>query len=158
LDRELAVARTGSGATTPRIDSPAPFSTSRRPILTGRRTGRGGAVNYAENVSEEEESEEEEEDEEMPEPASDPEDADYGRGGRRRGDRDRSAGYGMAATPVSRPWNQMGQAEQAATIRAGKLRKRKEEMDRGWTWLGARVPGDMVKSRIVKTPTRHVYP
>lgn len=115
-------------------------------------------MNYAENVSEEEESEEEEEDEEMPEPASDPEDADYGRGGRRRGDRDRSAGYGMAATPVSRPWNQMGQAEQAATIRAGKLRKRKEEMDRGWTWLGARVPGDMVKSRIVKTPTRHVYP
>jgi len=154
LDRELAVARTGSGATTPRVDSPAPFPTSRRPILSGRRGGRGGAVNYAENMSEEEESEDEEE-EQIVEPASDPEDADYGRGGRRRGDRDKSAGHG--ATPISRPWNQMGQAEQAATIRAGKLRKRKEEMDRGWTWLGDRVPGDRVRGYVAKG-TKHIHP
>lgn len=137
LDKELFSARPGSGASTPRYDSPA----GRRPTtLSGRRTGRGGTVNYAEDGSEEED--EDEDLEEIGEAPSDPEDMDYGGGGRRRR---RAAEWGGA-----------GSTEQQAAMRAGKLRKKKEEMDRGWTWLGDRAPGDRVRSQVVR-PTKHQY-
>ena len=153
LDRELATARSGSGASTPRLDSPASFA--RRTTLSGRRIGRGGAVNYAEKESEDEVEEEEEDDEmsDVQEATSDPEDGDYGGrgGGRRRVDRDRSSGI----TP-GRVWMGIGTAEQQAAMRAGKLRKKRDEMDRGWTWLGDRVPGERVRSQPFKG-TQHHY-
>lgn len=139
LDRELANARSGSGTSTPRYDSPA----ARRPTtLSGRRTGRGGAVNYAEKESDDEEEEvEEEEEEEIREAPSDPEDMDYGGGRKRRRGGD---------------WGGTGSTEQQAAMRAGKLRKKRDEMDRGWTWLGDRVPGERVRSQQVRA-TNHSY-
>ena len=41
-------------------------------------------------------------------------------------------------------------------VRAGKLRKKKDDLDRGWTWLGDRVPGERVKSSLAKA-TKHQY-
>jgi len=144
LDRELANARSGSRASTPRYDSPAG---RRAPptTLSGRQTGRGGAVNYAEDGSEDEEEEEE-----IVEAASDPEDTDYGGGGRKRrrggggGDYGGAGGRGNLSN------------EYQVAMRARKLRKKKDELDRGWTWLGDRVPGDRVRSTIVRS-TKHQY-
>ena len=93
------------------------------PAPTGRRGGRR-QVNYAE-IEEDEEEEEEEPDE----PPSDPEDTSYAGGarGRRRVD------------------------DLATQARAGRLKKRKDEMDKGWTWLGERAPADRVRN----TPVGH---
>jgi chromatin structure-remodeling complex subunit SFH1 len=151
LDRELAVARSGSGTSTPRVDSPAPFRQSRPPLQSTASGRRRGPINYAEKASDDEDSEDEEEDlTDVQEAASDPDDADYGsKSTRRRGDRDRDASQGVAgaSTPIARPWSAMGPAEQQATIRAGKLKRKKDDMERGFTWLGDRVPGERVRSR-----------
>ena len=98
------------------------------PAPTGRRGGRR-QVNYAEM---EESSEEESEPEEPP---SDPEDSSYAGGarGKRRGD----DVQGMA--------------------RAGRLKKRKDELDKGWTWLGERTPAEWVRGAQVR-PSRMTYP
>jgi len=135
LDRELLTARPASGASTPRYHSPARGRTT----LFGRRTGRGGAVNYVDQGSDDDE--EGDEDDEVGEAASDPEDRDDGGGG---GGRKRRAGWGIGA------------AEQQAAMRMGKLRKKREELDRGWTWLGDRVPGERVRGQAVRA-TKHQY-
>ena len=93
-------------------------------------------LNYAEDGSDVDEDEDEEED--VGEAPSDPDDTDYG-GGRRRNARTERAAVGSIDQQ-----------------RIGKLRKKKDEMDRGWTWLGDRVPGDKVRSQLVK-PTKHQY-
>ena len=139
LDRELANARSGSaGMSTPRYDSPA----RRAPptTLSGRRT-RGGAVNYAEDGSDVDDDEDEEGDE-VGEAGSDLDDTDHGGGGRKRR---RGAEYGGT-----------GSSEQQAAMRAGKLRKKRDELGRGWTWLGDRVPGDRVRSVAVRQ-TKHQF-
>ncbi|RSH92744.1 Chromatin structure remodeling complex protein sfh1 [Saitozyma podzolica] len=132
LDREIAAVQSGSGASTPRFDSPAPFP--RKQTTTTTFSGRRGrVVNYAEK-----ESEDEDEDDmsDIGEAPSDPEDMSYGeRRKRATSALDRSAG---------------------AAMRAGRLRKKREEMERGWTWLGDRAPGDRVRS-IRARPTRHQY-
>ena len=152
LDRELAAARSGSGASTPRPDSPAPLARAKT-TMSGRRTGRGGAVNYAEKTSDEEESESELS--EMEEPASDPEDTSYGE--RRRRDRS-SIGVtaGSSSKPLNAGWANFGTPEGQAAMRAGRLKKKRDEMDRGFTWLGDRVPGERVTSRLSRL-TRHTY-
>jgi chromatin structure-remodeling complex subunit SFH1 len=143
LDRELALGRAGSGASTPRVDSPAPHASARRPTLSGRRSGRGGAINYAEKPSDDEsESEEEDDLSDLQDAPSDPDDTDYGRAGKRRTDRDRSSG-----AVAAKPWSQMGIAEQQATLRARKLKKRRDDAERGWTWLGDRAPADRTRSQ-----------
>lgn len=159
LDREVVAAKGGnSGASTPRPDSPAPPYSAKRPALqstlSGRRTGRGGAVSYVEKESEDEDEEDDEddaeEDDDVEEAASDPEDADYGaRGGRRRTDRVRSHDLLPGRGSV-------GVNETQASARAGKLKKRKDELDRGWTWLGDRAPGERVRSKAFKG-THHLY-
>lgn len=108
--------------------TPARFD-SPAPAATGRGRGRR-QVNYAE-VEEEEDSEPSEPDE----PPSDPEDSSYAGGarGKRRGDDVRD----MART--------------------GRLKKRKDEMDKGWTWLGERAPGERVSSTAVRLK-RPQYP
>lgn len=114
-------------------------------------------VSYAEKGSDDESEEEEEEDEEsdIQEAASDPDDTDYGRAGKRRSERDRSGAPGTG-TPSLKPFSQMGIAEQQATIRARKLKKKQEEAERGWTWLGDRAPGERVRSQAHRG-TKHQY-
>ena len=137
LDRELGNVRSGSGTSTPRYDSPA---ARRQTTFSGRRTGRLGAVSYAEEASDEEDEDGEEE-EEIGEAPSDPDDMDYGRSGRKRKKGERTGVGGM---------------DHQAAIRLGKLRKRKDELDRGWTWLGDRVPGERVRSQLVRA-TNHQF-
>jgi chromatin structure-remodeling complex subunit SFH1 len=159
LDRELAAARSGSGASTPRFDSPAPIG-RRTTTLSGRR---GRAVNYAEKESEDEE--ESDDISEIEEPPSDPEDTSYGGERRRRGASalDRSARGEKLRREAERMAQVLGAGgavggpvDVQAAMRAGRLRKKREEMERGWTWLGDRVPGDRVRSVRVR-PTKHHY-
>jgi len=98
-------------------------------------------VNYVDQGSDDDE--EGDEDDEVGEAASDPEDRDDGGGGG-GGGRKRRAGWGIGA------------AEQQAAMRMGKLRKKREELDRGWTWLGDRVPGERVRGQAVRA-TKHQY-
>lgn len=128
LDREV-IAGHMSGASTPRVDSPAPGRRGRTTTTTmsGRRAGR---VNYAEA---EEESDEESSDEEIEEAASDPEDDTYGERRVRRRDKD---------------------AEQVAT--KIKIRRKQAEQEPGWTWLGDRVPAERVRSEVAKL-TKHKF-
>ncbi|ORY24684.1 hypothetical protein BCR39DRAFT_546165 [Naematelia encephala] len=55
-----------------------------------------------------------------------------------------------------RGWTGTGSTEQQAAMRAGKLRKKREEMDRGLTWLGDRTPGERVLTRRARM-TAHTY-
>lgn len=130
LDRELAGARS-SGQSTPRIESPAPHLSRKNTTttLSGRRAGR---VNYAEK--EESEEEEESSEDEIGEAASDPEDDNYGERRRRRD------------TGLS--------ADHLASMRIGRIKKKHTELERGWTWLGDRVPAERVKSEIARV-TKH---
>ena len=144
LDREIA-GGTASGTATPRYDSPVPAST-RRPGLAGRPSGRRTTVNYAEAGSDEEESEEEEDDEPQ-EAGSDPEDGNWGGRDRRRRD---------TGTPAGRP-SMAGQMDRDVAARVMRMRKRNEDLERGITWLGDRVPGDKVRSVQFKA-SRHQYP
>ena len=137
LDKELFATGSHSGASTPRNESPAPFGRPPRSTVSGRRTK---LVSYAEKESSDEEEDEESE---LEEPASDPEDDDYGGTGRRR----RDAGLRSERT--------LGTPIETAMTR--RLRRKKEDMDKGWTWLGGRTPGERVKS-VIKNPTRHVWP
>ncbi|WWD18147.1 hypothetical protein CI109_102596 [Kwoniella shandongensis] len=162
MEREMNTAgRGGSGTGTPRYDSPVPATAGgggggRRStaaaaaLLSGRR---GRVVNYAEKASDDEEDDDEDESElsDLDEPASDPEDETFGhrgpvkRGpGRPRKDRGDSAMFGGA-----------GADHQAAT-KSSKLRRKKEEMERGWTWLGDRTPGERVRSQLARG-TKHDY-
>ncbi|KAK4686922.1 chromatin structure-remodeling complex subunit SFH1, partial [Tremellales sp. Uapishka_1] len=134
LDREVVNSGRASGTSTPRHDSPAPFGKRASTSFSGRRTGRGAVVSYAEKDSSEEEEEEEEE---FEEPPSDPEDDNYGRESRR-------------------PRRDKGFELQQPSAKMGRLRKRKDELEKGWTWLGARTPGDKVRSQVVKM-TKHNY-
>ncbi|WOO85705.1 Chromatin structure-remodeling complex subunit sfh1 [Vanrija pseudolonga] len=134
LDRELAGARS-SGQSTPRIESPAPHLSrkSTTTTLSGRRAGR---VNYAEK--EESEEEEESSEEEIGEAASDPEDDNYGERRRRRD------------TGLS--------ADHLASMRIGRIKKKHSELERGWTWLGDRVPAERVKSEIARVTKHKIVP
>lgn len=103
-------------------------------------------VSYAEQGSDDDEDEDEDEEESDPEdPPSDPEDTSYGgRGGTRKRERERSGhtlhnGY-----------------DTQAGAKQSRLKKRKDEMDRGWTWLGDRCPGERVRSQRVPM-TKHHY-
>jgi chromatin structure-remodeling complex subunit SFH1 len=158
LDREIAAVQSGSGASTPRFDSPAPFS--RKQTTTTTFSGRRGrVVNYAEK-----ESEDEDEDDmsDIGEAPSDPEDMSYGeRRKRATSALDRSAGGEKLRREAERMAQSMGgpgggPVDVQAAMRAGRLRKKREEMERGWTWLGDRAPGDRVRS-IRARPTRHQY-
>ncbi|KLT45638.1 SNF5-domain-containing protein [Cutaneotrichosporon oleaginosum] len=129
LDAEFALARS-SGASTPRVDSPAPGRISRTTTTTmsGRRAGR---VNYAE--ADESDDDEESEESDIEEAASDPDDDNYGE---RRRKRDREA------------------EKLAHSFRA---KKKAAEAEPGWSWLGDRVPGDRVKSVEVRGLTAHRF-
>lgn len=140
LDRELfSKDRSGSAASTPR-DSPAPFGRRAVAVSSGGRRGR--VVNYAEKGSDDEDEQDESDSSlsDLEEPASDPDDGTFG-DKRKRGDRDRRRDTML---------------DPQTALRHGRLRKKKEEMDKGWTWLGDRVPGDKVRSQVVR-PTRHQY-
>ena len=157
MEREMVQVRSGSGTSTPRFESPVPFAGGRgsraaaaAATLSGRRSR---VVNYAEKASDDEadeESSEEESDELVGEAASDPDDTDYGSKKKARVDKDRSAGALLAQQQSTQP------LDAQTAMRVGRLRKKKEELDRGWTWLGDRVPGDRVRSRRVM-PTKHIY-
>ncbi|WVR05628.1 hypothetical protein IAU60_002650 [Kwoniella sp. DSM 27419] len=151
-EREAALARgTGSGASTPRYDSPIPGGGGRRSAmgavstLSGRR---GRVVNYAEKASDDEDDDDESELSELDEPPSDPEDQSFGPPPKRKPGRPRKN-----PDPVL----VVGGPEHQAAMRAGRARKKREDMDRGWTWLGDRVPGDKVRSRRAEA-TAHQYP
>lgn len=156
MDRELFSAsgtrdRDGSAVSTPR-DSPAPFggrirSAAAAAAGSGRR---GRKVNYAEKESDEEGDEDGASDStlsELDEPPSDPDDVSYG-DRRKKTDRDRDR--------EREKERDRGRMDPQTALKHGRLRKKKEEMDKGWTWLGDRVPGDKVKSRVMR-PTRHHY-
>lgn len=133
LDRELAGARS-SGTNTPRIESPAPTSSRRNTTtvtLSGRRAGR---VNYAEK----EESEEESSEEDIDEAPSDPDDDTFGERRRRRDALDRE------------------RQDRHVQERIGRIKKKHSEMERGWTWLGDRVPAERVRSEVARV-TKHKY-
>ncbi|ORX34100.1 hypothetical protein BD324DRAFT_636616 [Kockovaella imperatae] len=158
LDRELAAVH--SGASTPRLESPAPTGGAgtgagagmRRPTttLSGRATGR--RVNYAEEESDEES--EESSLSELEEPPSDPDDTSYGeRGDRKR--RDRSSDVRARSTVPA--WTGLSAMDQQAQNKAAKIKRKRDELDRGWTWLGDRVPGERVTSTSAQA-TRHSYP
>ncbi|WRT65911.1 uncharacterized protein IL334_002862 [Kwoniella shivajii] len=155
-ERELLAAqRAGSitGTSTPRYDSPIPGSTSTSTLkrnnnsqsnLSGRR---GGRINYAEQASDDDDEEEDESDlSDLEEPPSDPEDDSYGSrrrpGGRSSSRRDHSL--------------IVGGYEHQIAMKAGKAKRKREEMDRGWTWLGDRTPAERVKSANAKL-TKHAY-
>lgn len=178
MERELAAGASGSGpgaqaggrgsasgASTPRLDSLAPGRRGAAATFAGR--GRGRVVNYVE-ADESEEEESESEMSELEEPPSDPEDESYGE--RRRRDRD---GNPLPSTLPSRGGRReperhgstsaygYGQAGGSATdvqaaMRAGRWRKKREELERGWTWLGDKAPGERVTS-VPKRETRHQY-
>lgn len=152
LEREMALARSGSNGSTPLRDSPAPFTMGRKQMtMSGRATGRGGRVSYVEKESDDEESEDDADDlDDIQEAPSDPEDETFGE--RRRTARDRDA-----AQTAAREWKGIGTVEQQAAMRAGKLRKKRDELDKGWTWLGDRVPGERVRSA-QRRVTRYEYP
>ena len=140
LERETAVARSGSGTSTPRYHSPAGGKRRGLPTaFSGRKVGRGGAVSYLERESGDENDDDDEDVSDIGEAPSDPEDANYGGERRRRG--------GWAGT---------GSKEQQAAMRAGRMRKKRDELERGWTWLGTRVPGEKVRSAITRG-TKHIY-
>ncbi|WWC68418.1 uncharacterized protein I206_102345 [Kwoniella pini CBS 10737] len=148
-ERELSsIPRGGSGASTPRYDSPIPNSTKRPGISnTGRRTN--SRVNYAEDASdvdEEEDEDEEEELSELEEPDSDPDDDNYG--SRRR--------PGHAPTRSSRRESGLvvGGYDHQLAMKAGKAKRKREEMDKGWTWLGDRTPAERVRSANARV-TKH---
>ncbi|WVN85562.1 uncharacterized protein L203_100710 [Cryptococcus depauperatus CBS 7841] len=128
-----------SGTSTPRYDSPASFPRASRQVFSGRRAR---VVNYVEKASDDEEYTESSSSDVGA--VSDPEDNDYG-ARRRRGTLRESQG----------PLVLGGQDHQAA-MRMGKLRRKMEEMDKGWTWLGSRTPGDRVRSQVTGT-TKHIY-
>jgi chromatin structure-remodeling complex subunit SFH1 len=88
---------------------------------------RGRQINYAELEESSEELSEPDE------PPSDPEDFSYAGGARGR------------------------RRDMVDTARAGRLKKRKDEMDKGWTWLGERAPGERVKSTPVGSKRKY-YP
>lgn len=103
-------------------------------------------VSYAEQGSDDDEDDEEDEEDSDPEdPPSDPEDTSYGgRGGTRKRERERSGhtlhnGY-----------------DTQAGAKQSRLKKRRDELDRGWTWLGDRCPGERVRSQRVPM-TKHHY-
>jgi chromatin structure-remodeling complex subunit SFH1 len=101
-------------------------------------------ISYAEHGSDEDDEDEEEEEESEPEaPESDPEDGSYGgRGGRKRERRE-----------TYQPQTANGGYDNA---KQGRLKKKRDEMDRGWTWLGDRCPGERVRSQ--RAPgTKHQY-
>lgn len=103
-------------------------------------------VSYAEQGSDEEDDEDEDEDDSDPEdPASDPEDISYGaRGGTRKRERSgHTNAYG-------------GGGYDQAGAKQSRLKKKRDEMDRGWTWLGDRCPGERVRSQRVPM-TKHHY-
>ncbi|WVQ85596.1 hypothetical protein IAT38_007762 [Cryptococcus sp. DSM 104549] len=146
MEREIGLAgmggRSASGTATPRYDSPAPYTSSaRRAPPSGFGGRRSRVVNYAEKASDDEDDEDEDDDDDV----DDDDEDDGGRrrrgGGRRERDVFASGGVGP---------------EHQAAMRAGKLRKKKEELERGWTWLGDRTPGERVTSRTV-LPTKHTY-
>ncbi|KAK8865672.1 hypothetical protein IAR55_000817 [Kwoniella newhampshirensis] len=165
MDREMNISgRGGSGASTPRYDSPTPFNVGGGGAGTGggrRSTAavassaalglsgrRGRVVNYAEKASDDEDDDDDDESElsEVDEPASDPEDETFGRKkrgpGRPRKDRDSSM-FGAGG-------------DHHAASKVSKLRKKKDEMERGWTWLGDRTPGERVRSQPARG-TKHAY-
>ncbi|OCF45232.1 hypothetical protein I317_00754 [Kwoniella heveanensis CBS 569] len=161
LDREIAAGgRAGSGASTPRYDSPAPYAgggggrrsaAAASSMLSGRR---GRVVNYAEKASDDEdEDDEDDDDSDHDEAASDPEDDSYGaripvkRGPGRPPKRDRERDSSLL----------IGGPEHQAAMRAGKAKRRRDEFERGLTWLGDRVPGERVKSEQVAGLTKHIY-
>ncbi|EIW72832.1 hypothetical protein TREMEDRAFT_26575 [Tremella mesenterica DSM 1558] len=137
LDREISSTRPGSGASTPRYDSPTSFGKPKRPNLTGRRIR---AVNYAEKASDDESSEGEDMDDF--EDDSDLEDENLPRSKKRR--------------EVERQLQPNGGGDVQAAMRIARLRKKKEELDKGWTWIGDRVPGERVRSVRAKA-TKHQY-
>lgn len=101
-------------------------------------------VSYAEHGSDDDDDEEEDEEESEPEePASDPEDTSYGGGGKRK--RERNNAYPSYAG-----------ADRGASSKQGRLKQKRDEMDRGWTWLGDRCPGERVRSQRMPM-TRHQY-
>lgn len=142
LDKELFATHSPSAASTPR-DSPAPYNpygATRRNVTTtsGRRSKM---VSYAEHGSDEDEEDEEEEEDSDPEdPASDPEDTSYGERYKRK--RERS--------------NALPGYDSQVAAKQGKLKRKKDEMDRGWTWLGDRCPGERVRSQRTQM-TKHHY-
>ncbi|WVF70662.1 hypothetical protein IAT40_005455 [Kwoniella sp. CBS 6097] len=162
LDRDIAAGgRAGSGASTPRYDSPAPYATGgsgRRSaaaassMLSGRR---GRVVNYAEKASDDDDDDDDEDDEDsdQDEAASDPEDNSYGgrpvirRGPGRPPKRDKERDSSLM----------IGGPEHQAAMRAGKAKRKRDEFERGLTWLGDRVPGERVKSEQVTGMTKHIY-
>jgi chromatin structure-remodeling complex subunit SFH1 len=154
LDKELAsVTGKDSGTSTPRFESPGvgPSLTGRRSAavstLSGRRS-RGGVVSYAETGSDEEESEEELDDGAI----SDPEDGGYGERKKSARDKDRR-GTGPASMTATGP---AGYADPQVAVKVGRVNKKREEMEKGLTWLGDRAPGERIKSVRVR-PTKHVY-
>jgi chromatin structure-remodeling complex subunit SFH1 len=118
-EREIFMAEyereVGSGTSTPR-DSPF---------------GRRRKINYADKGSDESESS-------LSELDSDPEDDNYGGGGKRA----REAGRRVM--------------DQQAVQRMGRMKRKKDEMDKGWTWLGDRTPGERVTAVGVRGG-RHRY-
>ncbi|KAL7424227.1 Chromatin structure remodeling complex protein sfh1 [Cryptotrichosporon argae] len=138
----LPPAHAQSGASTPRVDSPAPLPRARGAAAAASFSGRrGGRVNYAEK-EESDESSEESSDDDAVEAASDPEDADYGAKGQSQGRR--GAGAGRSAR----------EADMAAAKERARKRRREEE-EGVWTWLGDIAPGDRVRSARAKQ-TRHL--
>jgi chromatin structure-remodeling complex subunit SFH1 len=97
-------------------------------------------ISYTEQASDDDEDEDEEEEESDEDGGSDPEDGSYGGGGRRSGKRERRDTNG----------NGYDNAKQ------GRLKKKRDEMDRGWTWLGDRCPGERVRSHRAAV-TKHQY-
>ncbi|WVQ97035.1 hypothetical protein IAU59_004145 [Kwoniella sp. CBS 9459] len=158
----LAGGRAGSGASTPRHDSPAPYAgggggrrsaAAASAMLSGRR---GRVVNYAEKASDDDDDEDDDEDDDSDQDGagSDPEDDSYGgarvipkRGPGRPPKRDRERDSSLM----------IGGPEHQAAMRAGKARRRREEYERGLTYLGDRVPGERVKSEQVAGLTKHIY-
>lgn len=124
-EREMG-GKSGSGVSTPRLDSPAPRPTF-KPNITGRR---GRAINYVDKGSDEDS------DSSLSDLGSDPEDDTFGRRGR-------------AAKKDQAPDMQTLQ-------RLSRLKRKKDEMDKGWTWLGDRTPGDKVTSVSVRG-VKHRY-
>ncbi|TYJ55741.1 hypothetical protein B9479_003517 [Cryptococcus floricola] len=131
----------GSGASTPRYDSPAPFSSRRGAASYGGSSRRARTVNYAENISDDDDFESPSDGE-----GSD-EDVEYG--SRRR----RTTGRRDYARDSQ---STMGGQDVMQSQKVYKLRRRAEEMENGWTWLGDRTPGDRVRSQTAAL-TKHIY-
>ncbi|WVW80377.1 hypothetical protein I302_102358 [Kwoniella bestiolae CBS 10118] len=153
-ERELLNAqRGGSGTSTPRYDSPLPGRGAG--LSTSRRGGRG-RVNYAEDASDddedEEEDDEEDDEEEMEEPPSDPEDDNYGSRRRPGATRHSSSRRDLHSYGAGGGYGHDSQL----MARANKAKRKREEMDRGWTWLGVRTPAERVRSSGARV-TKHAY-